>query len=219
MIFSHIPKDVQQNIVEYFGDDEWNILIQSKLFKSIDFKKVNNYKVVNIFVNLDGSLSRELNPYDIFKRFIVTPITMNYLLQYADIVYDIMINMPHTPFEIVPDAVIFNTLRPFTDEEIEKLLDRFNSDNYEDEEYDNLDDLLDVEPIAIEYDPLNLNQVYDVPNGAKFTVIAGDVMIPKLPNLRKLYICSNNLYSFSFDNVDKTQITIYWLKSRLYTIG
>ena len=218
--FSNIPIDIQRSIVEYFGSDEWKSLVSSKMFKHIDFKNVDNYKLVNIFILPDGTLSKKLCKHDLYKRFIVTPATVKFLLAYADTVQDILINMKESPFDTVPDDIEFKEHRSSSDEEIYAMYQEYLNGDFGDADYYQDDASLDAieEVVSDNHDVTDSEYLYNDDSEHQLSENGQEqLVIPYLPNLRKIYIGYNNKYSVIIDNINSSNVTKYWLQSGFYT--
>ena len=104
----NLPLDALHNIIEFFDRDEWPIFKNINIpLGTLNFDMLHNYEPVDIYVLPNGRLSKEPNPKDLFKRFIVSSDTINFLVRWKDIVSIILINSTDLRFDTISKNIIF----------------------------------------------------------------------------------------------------------------
>jgi len=188
----NLPLDALHNIIEFFDRDEWPIFKNINIpLGTLNFDMLHNYEPVDIYVLPNGRLSKEPNPKDLFKRFIVSSDTINFLVKWKDIVSIILINSTDLRFDTISKNIIFEE---FIKKEIN--IDDVNRPP-DDDEFSESD-----------FDDFNENQMSSRIYYSKITV-------PYLPNLKRIYMGHNNGYLLNFEKINPN-VPIYWLDSGLY---
>jgi hypothetical protein len=190
-VVARLPHDIQSNIIEFFGRDEWTFLRQNRIFSyKLNFDLLNNYCPVNIHVLQDGSLSRNLNVRDLHKRFIVSDDTIKYLSNWRDIVEVIVLNSTFSRFDTVPDDIVFK-------EYVKKTGLTFADIDFNNNLSDSDDD-----------DDINESQIHHV--------YYLKITIPHLPNLKRIYMGRNTNYILNLKNIEK-RVQIFWLDTATFS--
>jgi len=176
-----------------------------------DIQQIDTQNINNIFIELDGSLTKQYNDndnnYKMINRFIVNHKTIKYLENWTDIVDEILINTEKYFYDVVPDDVKF----------IDKKMYYYDYVTHKKKEKEILYEHSKIfEREYKEYHGFELSDMLgEVPDSEP----TYDIVVPKnLNKLTKIFIGYDDYtFELKFSNLKKnTDIMIHFLETSRY---
>jgi len=175
-----------------------------------DIQQIDTKNINNIFIELDGSLTKQYNDndndYKMINRFIVNHKTIKYLENWTDIVDEILINTEKYFYDVVPDDIKF----------IDKKMYYYDYVTHKKKESAILEEHSKIfERKYKEYHGFELSDMLgEVPDYKTY-----EIVLPKnLNKLTKIFIGYDDYtFELKFSNLKKnTDIMIHFLETSRY---